>query len=644
MLNKNSLVALVFLVVVLNIVSSTIVVKESYSLSNHQAIATGQADATMSLCINQKPSIIFNCSTNLTQGTPYFCQLNGSDPENNSISFFEIPQELDENGDSWFILNVSSTGTINFTPSNAQVGDNHSTRLCVDDNLACSNSQTCKSFNFSIANINDPPYLVMDIPDQKFEHQSSMFAFLLNDYFADPDGDALVYTYQTLSTSASFNVTIYDNSMVEFSSDYCADMLIKFTATDPYSATAESNLVSVKSTCEDDQGENEDGAGEQGGGGGGGAGPVCKTEWYCLPWSKCFSAGWKTQVCYDLGGCKKEKRYKEKCDYPVTEECVENWLCEDWQVCQPNGFQNRTCQDLKNCDSELNKPVLERKCNYVPTCFDGIKNGAETGVDCGGPCSPCELVEMPKPLGEKDFTFLLTSLAIILILTILTSLFVIYREQIYETIAQAGWAFSKKKNKQELLSSQDKKIMFESINNFEKDYDDSSIENYEKLGAIIRKYFSLALQIDFEYELQEVVDKFEKINLYEELRYVLETFVKKGFQLENYRGSTNKEFVKAITEELRLIVCMTSVYELSEIEHEVKAKVVTPDQSFKKEIINRLFNLHTALQFLQLDVAKEEYLGITEAYLSLEPEEQNKIYGKVKRAYYEVKYVSETME
>ena len=30
-----------------------------------------------------------------------------------------------------------------------------------------------------------------------------------------------------------------------------------------------------------------------------------------------------------------------------------------------------------------------------PTCFDGIKNDGEEGVDCGGPCKPCPVVEQP---------------------------------------------------------------------------------------------------------------------------------------------------------------------------------------------------------------------------------------------------------
>ncbi|MBL0025179.1 MAG: fibronectin type III domain-containing protein [Saprospiraceae bacterium] len=29
-------------------------------------------------------------------------------------------------------------------------------------------------------------------------------------------------------------------------------------------------------------------------------------------------------------------------------------------------------------------------CAPCPTCFDGIKNGYESGIDCGGPCLPCQ--------------------------------------------------------------------------------------------------------------------------------------------------------------------------------------------------------------------------------------------------------------
>ncbi|PHI18809.1 hypothetical protein CEQ90_16270 [Lewinellaceae bacterium SD302] len=43
-------------------------------------------------------------------------------------------------------------------------------------------------------------------------------------------------------------------------------------------------------------------------------------------------------------------------------------------------------------------------CMVMPTCNDGIQNGSETGVDCGGPdCAPCD------PVNEDDLIFSMSS-------------------------------------------------------------------------------------------------------------------------------------------------------------------------------------------------------------------------------------------
>jgi len=37
----------------------------------------------------------------------------------------------------------------------------------------------------------------------------------------------------------------------------------------------------------------------------------------------------------------------------------------------------------------------------TPTCSDGIKNGTETGIDCGGTCPPCPVISSNIALGKK---------------------------------------------------------------------------------------------------------------------------------------------------------------------------------------------------------------------------------------------------
>lgn len=61
---------------------------------------------------------------------------------------------------------------------------------------------------------------------------------------------------------------------------------------------------------------------------------------------------------------------------------------DNLEVCSSDG----TSWDLiVSCPYGCNTQSL--LCNNAPepTCFDGIMNGGETGVDCGGLCEPCEM-------------------------------------------------------------------------------------------------------------------------------------------------------------------------------------------------------------------------------------------------------------
>ncbi len=69
--------------------------------------------------------------------------------------------------------------------------------------------------------------------------------------------------------------------------------------------------------------------------------------------------------------------------------CQEEWYCTEWSECTIEGLQYRVCEDRNECGTTINKPPEVQECEYIPTCFDGIQNGDETGVDCGGRCKPC---------------------------------------------------------------------------------------------------------------------------------------------------------------------------------------------------------------------------------------------------------------
>lgn len=89
----------------------------------------------------------------------------------------------------------------------------------------------------------------------------------------------------------------------------------------------------------------------------------------------------------DVGECRKGVQYCTEGRWgpcigeigPVQQVGI---LCHDGKDNNCNGFvdmNDESCQALQ--DHELS-----------PTCFDGIQNQGEEGIDCGGPCPPCEEV------------------------------------------------------------------------------------------------------------------------------------------------------------------------------------------------------------------------------------------------------------
>jgi hypothetical protein len=73
--------------------------------------------------------------------------------------------------------------------------------------------------------------------------------------------------------------------------------------------------------------------------------------------------------------------------------CIENWKCGAWSDCI-DGEEQRACKDAKRCGTTAQKPEETRTCGegvQPDTCFNGIKDGEEAGIDCGGICAKnCE--------------------------------------------------------------------------------------------------------------------------------------------------------------------------------------------------------------------------------------------------------------
>jgi hypothetical protein len=100
----------------------------------------------------------------------------------------------------------------------------------------------------------------------------------------------------------------------------------------------------------------------------------------CLVYSDCFS-----QICTPS---------TLTCAVPNCMDVTQNGTETDrdcGSAACPSCGPGLMCATPADCDSGVCLPTsagMPDKC-AAPTCLDGVQNGGETGVDCGGSCSPC---------------------------------------------------------------------------------------------------------------------------------------------------------------------------------------------------------------------------------------------------------------
>jgi hypothetical protein len=177
----------------------------------------------------------------------------------------------------------------------------------------------------------------------------------------------------------------------------------------------------------------------------------CQENWEC-EWSKCLG-GYTTPTCNDLNKCGTSYILPQKLECEDGNGCVPDIGCGGWSECdvdynfldlvggkvdEIHGSKFRVCRDKNNCisdraetrscsvgvdiytrrftkcgsefigvynrlDNELiaridegtkDNPYLNIHLDkgdslYCDYCFDGVQNGDEGGVDCGGSCEDC---------------------------------------------------------------------------------------------------------------------------------------------------------------------------------------------------------------------------------------------------------------
>jgi hypothetical protein len=660
------LAAAVILFCLFTFTQNIYLVCRSYSLTEYmEQIPTARAaQASAELCINHPPYFINlpneTCPTNISQGDNVSCKLNASDFNNNTLTFSSAFLT------NVTVFNISEDGWINFTTNNSLVG-NHSSLITLTDNLHCSNSEVYELYNFTIINVNDPPYLIEDIPDQEWLYSQILSPFYLNDYFDDPDGDNLSYM---VAGNNVITVTIRSNSRVILSASNCVKEYVIFTAVDPYGLTENSNLVELNARCPEEEDPGGGGTGSGGGGGGGISMGLCIPDWYCNSFGPCRPNGTMIQECYDRNACNPNdyKRVIEKnCTY-IKRACDEDWVCKEWGLCQPNGTQYRECTDQNDCGTEYNKPDTSRACLY-DTCNNGIKDPGEEGIDCGGPCPPCPIVQIPGVIETREDFFIFIIALILLVMLILFFAYRLFRKQFHSLFAKILFKLSKKHRKLILLDNNMKNDLLEDLRIWEKDYvlwnekKKSSLikkiaekqkkgkitmqDHLSELVGIIRRFLSLALDMDYEFDKEILQKTLEERNLPRNLNKLFSSLWNNFEELE-FNFYVNKAVIDDIHlavwyQEIKTLIYMFSEINKKEIKQEYPVEQDSRDYEIES-LYKLMYNVHAAIHLDSMVHARNIYMNVIEKYEELSFKNKQASYEDVSRLFEEMRYIGETVD
>ena len=327
--------------------------------------------------------------TELEAGYEYEFKYTANDPDNDPLST------------AWYLNGTlkSTNDTFVYFPSDSDIGK-HALILTISDGLL----NDSLTWNITVIPKNNAPVLKSNIPNLEWKQNNEKEnAFDLDDYFYDPDGNQLVYSFIGLK-NISVKINFTDNT-VSFTpdSDWHGTEYIIFVADDGnllvYSNNITLTVKPIGAICGDNVKEG--------------------TE-------ECD--GTDNSAC-GVYSC------KEDCSC-YTPGCSANWQCTDWSNCPVNGQQTRTCTDINRCNTQSGKPEETRSCTYTPTCTDNIKNQNEEGIDCGGLCKACT----PGLSPLRRFRWVWFALGILLIATLLTV-------TVYEVHKKAKREKEKKKEK-----------------------------------------------------------------------------------------------------------------------------------------------------------------------------------------------------
>lgn len=630
---KNFIPFLVIALFIISLGQAFFLIKTSMDMTEPIDLG-GKAIATTTICINGDSYINTSmCDVDVNQSTSienntYKCQLNASWLIQNSV-WSIVP--IIQNG---LEIDINQSGVLTLDGNQTAVGIYNLT-VNVTNNGSCGSAANSNGYYwFRLVDINDPPFQVQNIVSREVQAGSSSSIMFLSNYFDDYEDETLTYSVRGNSqiainidpTSSEVIVTVPEN--------FCEDETVYFTAKDSGNLTGDSNMVNIDSTCAAVSSTTASG---------GGGGSRCTPDWDCRGWSDCFINGTKFRQCIDMNGCDLDnlKRvFWDECEYVPT--CFDGIRNGDEQDIDCGGscpacYLEPTCTDgvLNQGEENIDCGGPCDACQITETCFDGIQNQKETGVDCGGPCNPCKEIQVPTLIEDANSDLVRFAIIAGIILVAISLIYLIFKKEIKSFIAKIGWWLTKRQRKQYLLSDKEKNLLLSNILKIEKQI---TLEKekiiYESKEPIvlallrqIRLYFSKAVDLQIEFTVPELKTKTERMVVSENLRIIFSKFMRKTYFLEKKNLKLSKVHLILILEQLRLLVIDTS--KISKDDYTFDSREYPIEGDAVAKILRFVHNASIALQYSEIDKAKKRYLKALELYEELTDSKKEVIYEDI---------------
>ena len=598
--------------------------------------ATYNSDkSTTSMCINNPPFITYDCNLTdavLNTSNIYNCTFNASDPNNDAITYRA----------QWMttpiMFNVTQGGYFNFSPKRAAMGQINALRINAYDDSHCANNNSYKEMNMTVIGTNRAPYLSKIIPSEKIAAKT-FISFNLNDYFTDPDEDILAYFSVPLNGTTATARASGHTAKIQAGA-ICGPITVYFTAVDPWGLSNISNVVTYEVICPDatkpsdnSNAKNDNGAGD------GSSQTKCVPDWRCGKWADCQSWNTTYKRCIDYKGCNPrhyEEYLYENCTYnPSVNYCKEKWDCNEWSTCK-NDVHTRICLDLMTCGTNTTKPPKYENCSKISSCFNGIQDIGETGVDCGGPCGACRVVE--KPGKVNGLNGILISVVALTFGTI-GMLGYIFRSKI---IAIYKKIFAKKPRKKHkiYINNKQKEKLLQLLNIIQARIDEHKINHaIDESAVFIREYFKQLLSIE-NLNKDELLTNIIKLKD-KDLEKILVMFYAKiinTIHLRNKGVDIHESEIQALIDEMSHEIYLVAEFTDQEAAYSIKTRIREGKESLDS-VYNKLSNLYIALKFGELLIAKNMYKDLLKDYEKLSNKDKPIPYNDIIRAFHATNYL-----